>query len=144
MTYRSIVIALFLLVGTCASLQAQEINGGLDLSFGRGTTLFGFSGRYEAPIEKKFDWMATAGLQFGSGITLFTLQGGAKFTFDENVYVGAEIGPLFASGSGASDTVFAFTPTLGYKWDKFDFSSRIFLGGGGSLINFRFAYVFSK
>ncbi|MBL7864263.1 MAG: hypothetical protein JNK10_05265 [Cyclobacteriaceae bacterium] len=146
MMIRSLIVVFFLLVGISLTsrAQSQDITGGLDLSFGRGATLFGVSGRFEKPIENRFSWMATAGLQFGSGVTLFTLQGGAKYTLEENVYLGAEIGPLFASGGGASDTAFGFTPTIGYKWDKFDLSSRFFLGGGGSLFNIRFAYVFTS
>ncbi len=128
----------------CSLSMAQDITGGVDLHIGSGSTLFGFSGRYEAPIKDQFSWMATAGLGFGSGVTLFTLQGGAKYTFDENVYLGAEIGPLLFSGSGASDTRFAFTPTVGYKWDKFDLSSRFFVGSGFNFFNIRFAYVFSS
>lgn len=138
------VVSLFLLLGVCSLSRAQDITGGVDLHFGSGSTLFGFSGRYEAPIKDQFSWMATAGLGFGSGLTLFTLQGGAKYTLEGNVYLGAEIGPLFFSGSGASDTRFAFTPTVGYKWDKFDISSRFFAGSGFNFFNIRFAYVFSS
>ncbi len=144
MILRSIVIASLLVFCFSTSALSQDITGGVDLHFGSGSTLFGFSGRYEAPIKDQFSWMATAGLGFGSGVTLFTLQGGAKYTLAENVYLGAEIGPLFFSGSGASDTRFAFTPTVGYKWDKFDLSSRFFAGSGFNFFNIRFAYTFKS
>ena len=144
MIARSVVVASFLLASVCASAQSTSITGGVDLYFGSGATLFGFSGRYEAPIKDQWSWMGTAGLGFGSGATLFTLQGGAKYTLQENIYLGAEIGPLFASGSGASETRFGFTPTVGYTWDKFDVSSRFFVGSGFNFFNLRFAYVFSS
>lgn len=144
MTIRSFAIVFFLLAAASSTVKGQDISGGVDLTFGGGTTLFGISGRYEKSFEKQFDWMVTAGLDFGSGITLFTLQGGAKYTLQENVYLGAEIGPIFGSGGGGSETRIAFTPTIGYKWDKFDLSGRFFLGSGVNFFDVRFAYVFNK
>ncbi len=143
MSNKFLLVAVVLLVGIVSSASAQSISGGVNLGFPSGTTLFGFSGRYEAPINDDFKWMATGGLQFGSGVTLFTLQGGAKYEFEENFYVGAEIGPLFLSGSGYSDTRFGFTPTFGYKWDKFDFSAQYF-ASDYNFLSLRFAYVFSS
>lgn len=144
MSKRSIVfVAIVAFVGIFSSASAQEINGGINLGFPSGTTLFGFSGRYEAPINDDFKWMATAGLQFGGGFTLFTVQGGAKYEFEENFYFGAEIGPMFLSGSGYSGARFGFTPTFGYKWDKFDFSAQYF-ASDYNYFGLRFAYVFSS
>lgn len=143
MSKRVVLIVVVLLAGIVSSASAQSISGGINLGFPSGTTLFGFSGRYEAPINEDFKWMATAGLQFGSGATLFSLQGGAKYEFEQNFYVGAEIGPLFLSGSGYSDTRFGFTPTFGYKWDKFDLSAQYF-ASDYNFLGFRFAYVFSE
>ena len=88
MIVRSIVIASFLVIGFSPQAFSQDITGGVDLYFGSGSTLFGFSGRYEAPINNQWSWMGTAGLGFGSGATLFTLQGGVKYTLPENVYLG--------------------------------------------------------
>lgn len=142
MKIRSVVLAFCLLAGTGMSLSAQNFSLGPELTFGSGTTLFGVSGRYEKSFEKQFSWMGTLGLDFGSGITLITLQGGVKYTINKDLYFGAELGPLFASGGNDSATRFAFTPTIGYKWDKFDLSSRFFLGSGLNLFNIRFAWVF--
>lgn len=133
-------------VGFAMSARAQEINAGVNLSFPPGTTFFGFSGRYEAPINNDFKWMVTPGLQFGGGATLIFIQGGAKYTLQQTpVYFGAELGPVIGSGGGYSETKFGFTPTVGYRIDdQWDLSFQLYAGLGSTFVGFRFAYVFSK
>ena len=81
MRTRSLLIALFL-VGLANVALAQEINAGAIISFPSGGTLFGVSGRFEAPIENNFKWMITPSIQFGSA-TVFAIQGGAKYEFED-------------------------------------------------------------
>ena len=142
MRTRSLLIALFL-VGLANVALAQEINAGAIISFPSGGTLFGVSGRFEAPIENNFKWMITPSIQFGSA-TVFAIQGGAKYEFEDvGVYIGAELGPLFGSANGSSDTRFAFTPTFGYRFDqKWDISLQYFAASGINFVGFRFAYIF--
>ena len=139
-----VVVMVFLTLSKsyCFS-QSSETSGGVDLSFLRGTTAFGFSARYEVPFKSSVKWMATGGLGFGSGITLLSLQGGAKYNFEgSDVYAGLEIGPLFLFGNGNSESRFTFTPQVGYRFDKFDVSLRYYVGNGVDFANLRFAYIF--
>lgn len=142
---KRILFLILSVVGFAVSAQAQEINAGLNLSFPTGTTLFGFSGRYEASINDDFKWMVTPSIQFGGGITAVFIQGGVKYTLqDVPVYFGAELGPVFGSGGGYSETRFGFTPTVGYRVDeKWDLSFQLF-AGIGTFAGLRFAYVFSR
>ena len=142
MSTRSLLIALFF-VGFASVAKAQEINAGAILSFPSGGTLFGISGRFEAPIENNFKWMITPSIQFGNA-TVFAIQGGAKYEFDDvGIYIGAELGPLFASSGGSSATRFGFTPTFGYRFDqKWDISIQYFAGSEINFVGFRFAYIF--
>lgn len=143
---RRILLLFVAMVGLSWTAVAQEINGGLNLSFPPGTTLFGFSGRYEAPINNDFKWMVTPGVQFGGGATLIFIQGGAKYTLQEApVYFGAELGPVIGSGGGYSETKFGFTPSVGYRVDdQWDLSFQLYAGAWSTFVGFRFAYVFSK
>jgi len=142
---KRILFLMIVVAGFSFGARAQEINGGLNLAFPSGTTLFGFSGRYEAPINNDFKWMVTPALLFGGGATLIVLQGGVKYTLQSNpIYFGAELGPVIATGSGNSATSFGFTPTVGYRIDeRWDLSFQIFIASG-SAPGFRFAYIFSK
>ena len=142
---KRILFLMVVVAGLSFNAQAQEINGGLNLTFPSGTTFFGFSGRYEAPINNDIKWMVTPALLFGGGATIIVLQGGVKYTLQsEPIYFGAEIGPLIASGNGNSATSFGFTPTVGYRInDQWDLSFQIFVASG-SAPGFRFAYIFSK
>ena len=102
---RSLLLAVFFVAGLSSLAQAQEINAGAILSFPSGGTLFGVSGRFEAPIENNFKWMITPAIQFGSA-TVFSIQGGAKYAFEDiGIYIGAELGPLFGSSSGDRKSV---------------------------------------
>jgi hypothetical protein len=133
-------------LGLSVGAFAQEINGGVNLSFPTGTTLFGFSARFENSINSDFQWMVTPGLQFGGGATFIFLQGGVKHTLRETpVYFAFEVGPVIGSGSGNSDTRFGFTPSVGYKLDqKWDFSFLLFGGLGSTFVGLRGAYVFKR
>lgn len=141
-------ILFLVFVGSCLafSASAQEINGGVNLSFPPGTTLFGFSARFEGPINSDFQWMVTPALQFGGGTTFIFLQGGAKHTLRETpIYFAFEIGPVIGSGSGNSDTRFGFTPSVGYRVDeKWDLSFQIFGGLGSTFVGLRGAYIFKR
>ncbi len=125
--------------------SAQEINGGVNLSFPSGTTLFGFSARIESSINRDFQWMVTPGVQFGGGATLFFIQGGVKHTLQQTpVYFGAEVGPIIGTFEGNSDVRFGFTPSVGYRVnEKWDLSFQVYTGIG-TFVGFRVAYVFKE
>ena len=146
MNAKSLLLAILLVAGLSSVAQAQEINAGAIIGFPSGGTLFGVSGRFEAPISNNFKWMVTPSLQFGFA-TVIAIQGGAKYEFEDlNFYLGAELGPLFISNNGSSDTRFGFTPTFGYRFsEKYDFSFQYFTGGDQvSYTAFRFAYIFKQ
>lgn len=140
-----LILALFL-AGSSIVAQAQEINGGGILSFPPGTTYFGITARYEKEFASNFKWMVTPTFQFGGGASFITIQGGAKYQFDQApLYIGAEIGPAFISAGGFSDTKFGFTPSFGYRIDEtWDLSLQVYTGVGNTFIGFRVAYAFSK
>lgn len=142
---RSRRFLLTLLATLCLTISAvaQEINGGVNLSFPSGTTLFGFSGRIESSINRDFQWMVTPGIQFGGGATLFFIQGGVKHTLQQTpVYFAAEVGPIIGTWAGNSDVRFGFTPSIGYRVnEQWDLSFQVYTGIG-TFVGFRVAYIF--
>ena len=145
MRSRRVLFTLMAVMAISATALGQEINAGFNLSFPSGTTLFGFSGRYEASINSDFQWMVTPGIQFGGGATLFFIQGGVKHTLQQTpVYFAAEVGPIIGTFNGGSDTRFGFTPSVGYKVnEQWDLSFLIYTGVG-TFVGFRAAYIFSR
>jgi hypothetical protein len=111
---------------------------------------FGVSGRYEAPVQDKLNWTASIGFLSFSGKTSMTIigyapgngqpvynsisfpsetivpiTGGLKYYFQKSnsgFYGGLDIG-LFIGNNGVS-TKFGFSPALGYRLEKFDFTIR--------------------
>lgn len=142
---KALVLVLFLAGSSIVSL-AQEINGGVEISFPSGVTLFGVTARYEKSFANNFKWMVTPSFQFGGGGSFITLQGGAKYQFDQApLYIGAELGPAFISYGNNSETRFGFTPSFGYRVDEtWDLSMQVFTGVGTTFVGLRFAYAFSK
>ncbi|NOS94291.1 MAG: hypothetical protein HOP30_20445 [Cyclobacteriaceae bacterium] len=157
-----------LVIGSAFS-QDGKFSGGLELGLPLGTAAdgvglgFGLSGRYEAPIQDKLNWFATAGFisysgkeyttNFfgqtltvkGSSVTMIPLQGGVKYYFQESdngFYGSGELGLFIASGSGSSDTKFGITPGLGYRLEKFDLSARFNVVSDFNTFGIRAAYIF--
>jgi hypothetical protein len=149
--------------------QEGKFSGGLELGLPLGTAAdavglgFGLSARYEAPIQDKLNWFATAGFVSysgkeyttnffgqpltvkGSSVTMIPIQGGVKYYFQESdngFYGSGELGLFIASGSGSSDTKFGFTPGLGYRLEKFDLSARFNAVSDFNTFGIRAAYIF--
>jgi hypothetical protein len=142
----------------------SQFNAGLDLGFPNGSwsdgwgTGFGVSVRYEAPIQDKLNWTASAGFlsfsgktyslgSFGSTTfpseTIVPIVGGIKYYFQESnagFYAGADLG-FFIANNGAG-TKFGFSPGLGYRLEKFDFSFRFNAVSDINYLGLRAAYVF--
>jgi hypothetical protein len=153
--------ALFVLA---AAPAFSQFSGGLDLGFPNGSwstfwgTGFGVSVRYEAPIQDKLNWTASAGFLSFSGKsynfggfgnitapseTIIPLTGGIKYYFQESnkgFYGAADIG-LFIANNNAG-TKFGFSPGVGYRLEKFDFAFRFNAVSDFNYFGLRAAYIF--
>lgn len=120
---------------------------------------FGVSGRYEAPIQDKLNWTATAGFlsfslksTYGSAsATIIPIAGGIKYYFQEansGFYVAADLGIYFTSvsagGTTVSDNKFGLAPGVGYRVNTWDFTFRLNTPADGNYLGLRAAYVFGS
>jgi len=156
--YRFLFSALFAFALTPAFSQ---FSAGLNLGLPSGNWSnyegagFGVDVRYEAPIQDKLNWTASVGfLSFSgknyqgfsaSGITAVPILGGVKYYFQKSnagFYGAADIGFVILSGSGNSENRFAFSPGIGYRLEKFDFSFRYNAVSDFNYIGLRAAYIF--
>ena len=116
---------------------------------------FGIDVRYEAPIQDKLNWTASAGFlsfagkSYGGGnynsITAIPVIGGVKYYFQESnagFYGAGDIGLVFLSSSGGSENRFVFSPGVGYRLEKFDFSFRYNAMSDFNYVGLRAAYIF--
>jgi hypothetical protein len=164
--YKLLFAALFVLGVTPAFSQ---FSAGLEIGLPQGNwadavaTGFGASLRYEAPIQDKLNWTASAGyLSFGSKDlgggykgtgSVVPIVGGVKYYFTEanaGFYVGADLGFYMASfklensgvSASSSKTYFGIAPGVGYRVSQFDFSFRYNSAGDASYMGLRAAYCF--
>jgi len=157
-SYRFLFSVLFVFALTPAFSQ---FSAGLNLGFPSGdwssywSTGFGVDVRYEAPIQDKLNWTASAGFLSFSGkssngfttssITAIPVVGGVKYYFQESnsgIYGGLDVGLFFWSGNGNSENRFVFAPGVGYRLPKFDFSFRYNAMSDFNLVGLRAAYIF--
>lgn len=162
-----ILLAFLMVAGLTATFAQGRFSGGLELGFPTGTASnfwgvgFGLSARYEATIQDKLNWIATAGFVSYSGkdynygfgttkipsVTFIPLQGGIKYYFQEannGFYGSAELGIFIASGSGSSSSNFGFSPGIGYRTGNFDFSGRYNVVADFNTFGIRAAYIFGN
>jgi hypothetical protein len=146
----------------------SQFSGGLDLGIPNGNWSsgwgvgFGASVRYEAPIQDKLNWTASAGFLSFSGksvtvssggfgsftvsepsITLIPITGGIKYYFQESnagFYGAADLG-FFIANQGLG-TKFGFSPGIGYRMEKFDFAFRFNAVSDVNYLGLRAAYIF--
>ncbi|HEV8515556.1 MAG TPA: outer membrane beta-barrel protein [Cyclobacteriaceae bacterium] len=155
--YRFLFAALFAFALTPAFSQ---FSAGFNLGIPSGdwstywNTGFGVDVRYEAPIQDKLNWTASAGWLTFSGkssqgnngtLTAIPILAGAKYYFQKSnagVYAGLDLGLFFWSSTGTSENKFSFSPGLGYRLPKFDFSVRLNAMSDANLVGLRAAYVF--
>jgi len=72
--------------------------------------------------------------------------GGVKYYFqeaDKGFYAEGNLGLYLASG-GYSQTYFGFSPGIGYRLDKWDFTGRINFVSDVTFLGLRGAYIFGK
>ncbi len=150
--------------------QDGKFSGGLELALPLGSAAdavglgFGLTARYEAPIQDKLNWMATAGfITFGGkdykfynpftqtfetlssgSSTLIPIQGGVKYFFQESdngFYGSGELGLFIGTGTGSSSK-FGFSPGIGYRTGNLDFSARFNIIDTFNNLGVRAAYIF--
>lgn len=149
-----------------AGLDLALPNGSWSDGWGTG---FGLSLRYEKEIQDKLNWTASAGFVSFSGksyttivgvnpntfqpiygkkdfssVTVIPITGGIKYYFQESnkgFYGAADIGFFIASGGGSSNTKFGFSPGVGYRLEKFDFSFRFNAVSDVNYLGLRAAYI---
>jgi hypothetical protein len=147
----------------------SQFSVGLDLGLPNGSwsdgwgTGFGVTGRYEAPIQDKLSWTASAGFMSFSGksvggysypsLTMIPVTGGVKYYFQESgtgFYAAGDVGFWLASvaasstlgTASSSKTYFGFAPGVGYRINQFDFTFRFNAVSDVSYMGLRAAYVF--
>ncbi|MBI1767479.1 MAG: hypothetical protein HY015_10185 [Bacteroidetes bacterium] len=142
----------------------SQFSAGLDLAIPNGSwsdfwgTGFGASVRYEAPIQEKLNWTASAGFisfsgksynfgGFGSitapSETIIPVTGGVKYYFQKSnggFYGAADLGFFIANNSAG--TKFGFSPGVGYRLEKFDFAFRFNAVSDLNYLGLRAAYIF--
>lgn len=165
----ALVVMLAITLVNVNSAKAQEFSGGLDLAIPNGNWSdgygvgFGLSARYEAPIQDKLNWTASAGFVSFAGktvtgtifgvpysvsnpsVTLIPVTGGIKYYFSEanaGFYGAADIG-FFIANQGIG-TKFGFSPGVGYKVNKLDFTFRFNAVSDINYLGLRAAYIFGK
>jgi|SRR5258708_625845 len=155
----------------------SQFSGGLELGLPSGSLSdvsnigFGVNLRYEAPIQDKLNWTASAGFVSFSGksynfsgfkgnypsITVIPITGGIKYYFQETnagFYAAADIGffigsvsvvdPFSGKSVSSSETKFGIAPGVGYRVEKFDFTFRYNSASDLSFIGLRAAYIFGS
>jgi hypothetical protein len=150
-----------------AGLDIGLPNGSWSDGWGAG---FGVSARYEKEIQDKLNWTASAGFVSFSGksyttvvgynpatfqpiygtqkfssVTVIPVTGGVKYYFQESnagFYGAADLGFFIASGGGTSSTKFGFSPGVGYRLEKFDFTFRFNAVSDVNYLGLRAAYIF--
>ena len=167
-----ILLTFLMMAGLTATFAQGKFSGGLELGFPTGTAAdfvgvgFGLSGRYEATIQDKLNWIATAGFVTYSGkdftyvnpftgqnqtisggsSTLIPLQGGVKYYFqetDNGFYGSGELGLFIGTGTGSSSR-FGFSPGIGYRTGHLDFSGRYNVVADFNTFGIRAAYIFGN
>lgn len=165
----ALVVMLAITLANVNTASAQEFSGGLDLAIPNGSWSdgygvgFGLSARYEAPIQDKLNWTASLGFISFSGktstysvlgntftisnpsITLIPVTGGIKYYFSEanaGFYGAADLG-FFIANEGIG-TKFGFSPGVGYKVNKLDFTFRFNAVSDINYLGLRAAYIFGK
>jgi hypothetical protein len=162
---KKIILSIVFVVVALSAAFSQDgkfsIGGELALPLGLASNVYslgiGATGRYEASIQDKLNWMVTAGFvhyigkSFPDGLggtistsaTLIPLQGGVKYytqETDNGFYVSGEIGLFIATGNG-SGSEFGFTPGVGYRTGNWDFSGRFNLVSNFNTLAVRVGYV---
>lgn len=140
----------------------SQFSAGVDLALPNGDwstylgTGIGLSGRYEAQIQDKFNWTASAGFLSFSGksgysgtFTIIPITGGVKYYFQEEnagFYVAADLGIYFrsasAGGVSTSDNKIGIAPGVGYRVSTWDFAFRLNSVSDSNYLGLRAAYVF--
>ena len=114
-----------------------------------GRVGLGGSIRYEAQIQNNLSW--TCGLMYSSyfdriqdgyptGNKINSIANGLKYYFKEpctGYYAAVDIGMTLGSGNRGS-----FSPGLGYRTDRWDFTGRLNVISDANNITLRAAYVF--
>jgi hypothetical protein len=149
----------------------SQFSAGLDLGFPNGSWSSGWSTgigatiRYEAPIQDKLNWTASAGyMSFGGkslggyslpSLSIIPITGGVKYYFQETgtgFYAAGDIGFWIASVAASSQlgtpssskTNFGFAPGVGYRVKQFDFTFRFNAVSDYNYLGLRAAYVFAS
>lgn len=158
-----LVVMLAITLANVNTASAQEFSGGLELGLPNGSWSdvwgagFGVSLRYEAPIQDKLNWTASAGFLSFSGKSYNTgfgtidypsesivpLTGGIKYYFDQansGFYAGADLG-IYIANNGAGSK-FGLAPGVGYRVNQLDFTLRFNAVSDLNYIGIRAAYVF--
>jgi hypothetical protein len=133
---------------------------------------FGAFAKYQKELADKLNWTVSGGFQSFSGksirtivgidpqtfqpifgdvngpsLTLIPVLGGVQYFFSElnnGFYGSADVGLVFASGGGASQSKFAIVPGLGYRTGKLDFNVRYSLVETLNSVGLRVGYVFGE
>ena len=131
-----------------AAMSGPKLGIGVEFGFPMGdfgdVSKFGVGGSltYQHPIADKLNLTGNAGyLSFqgkdyellgttvkGGNFGYVPVKAGLRYFLAENIYVGGELGAVFATGDGASGTAFAYAPGVGVEFPVAD-KSTIELGG---------------
>ena len=168
---KTLLLAVALVMISAASSFAQgRWSLGAELALPQGdfgdvvSTGIGISGRYEAPINDKLSWMATAGYisfleknDYGLTAWQLPINGGIKYYIAESFngfWFGGELGlnivgvkydeGLFGESYSDSETKLGIAPQLGYHLANFDFSLRYAAVEDANYLGIRAAYVFGN
>jgi opacity protein-like surface antigen len=131
-----------------AAMSGPKLGIGAEFGFPMGdfgdVSKFGVGGSllYQHPIADKLNLTGSAGyLNFQGkdfdfeGITIkggnagfIPVKAGLRYFVAENIYLGGELGAVFATGDGDNGTAFAYAPGIGVEFPVAD-KSTIELGG---------------
>ncbi|WP_285054970.1 outer membrane beta-barrel protein [Pedobacter ginsengisoli] len=131
-----------------AAMSGPKLGIGAEFGFPMGDFgdgyKFGVGGSllYQHPIADKLNLTGSAGYLSFQGKDIDTeigtislgsagfipVKAGLRYFLAENIYVGGELGAVFATGDGASGTAFAYAPGVGVEFPVAD-KSTIELGG---------------
>jgi hypothetical protein len=114
----------------------------------------GASLRYERPFQEKLSLTCAVGFLsftekvrdgFPTGNKIVPISGGVKYYFSESgkrFYAAADLGLSFISYAGTKDTRLGFSPGIGYRTNRWDFTGRLNAMSQANYYGLRVAYVF--
>jgi hypothetical protein len=156
------ILTLILSIAITTSSFSQ-ISAGVEISPSVKTLGFGGSLRYDRPLQGKLSLTGSiaylsfhnfAYVNFAASHSLVSFSAGVKYYFLESrkgLYAAADLSTNYISGNSAfydflrlRDSQIGFSPGIGYRTNRWDFTGRFNVVYDADYLSLRAAYVFGR